>query len=420
MSNQQKVSTYVGLFSTYAQAWHDGQPRFHPPFAIPSYVGTTPTPTMANKKAKGGGKKKGKGGGGGGKKKQVTSADKGNGSSASPIDNSKCAICEEVRSSWKSDFAFSTMSCCGHSVCKACMDKASAKKLEEITTKAAEMKAPSSTTDNSDDDDNSPSPPQKAQPAKQTCIVCDMPVTNDSKERIKRLLTLAMDKKHPIAQYLLAKEGLDGNLRGDPTKWLVKAAEGGYPPAMTGLADLYRTGDFGVEQSYVKAKAWYEKALLRGDYAPALYEIACMYRDVVDDEETCYSYMRKAADDDYPLAMQDLAVYLCSRGDDDLLDESLKIFRRASEMQVGAPAIFKDPKYKEAIVGCQYMAASLIMLCAGDDADPVPAEALRWAKAASMNGHKQAKVTLDDMKSSIALSDMMSKKKMTVPSVKTK
>ena len=112
---------------------------------------------MANKKAKGGGKKKGKGGGGGGKKKHVTSADNGNvgGSSASLIDNSKCAICEEVRSSWKSDFAFSTMSCCGHSVCKACMDKASAKKLEEITTKAAEMKAPSSTTDNSDDDDNS-------------------------------------------------------------------------------------------------------------------------------------------------------------------------------------------------------------------------------------------------------------------------
>ena len=379
---------------------------------------------MANKKAKGGGKKKGKGGGGGGKKNQVSSADNGNGgSSASPIDNSKCAMCEEAisQSSWKSDFAFTTMSCCGLSVCKACMDMASAKKLEEVTTKAAKMKAPSSSTDNSDDDDNSPSPPKQAQPPiKQTCIVCDMPVTNDSKERIKRLLTLAMDKKHPISQYLLAKEGFDGNLKGAPTKWLIKAAEGGYHPAMTALADLYRTGDFGVEQSYVKAKAWYEKALLKGDYAPALYEIACMYRDVVDDEETCYSYMRKAADDDYPLAMQDLAVYLCSRGDDNLLDESLEIFRRAAEMQVGAPAIFKDPKYKEAIVGCQYMTASLIMLCAGDDADPVPAEALRWAKAASMNGHKQAKITLDDMESSIALSDMMSKKKIPVKSVTTK
>lgn len=373
---------------------------------------------MANKKGKGGGKKKGKGGGGGGKKKQATSADNGNGGwPASPIDNSKCALCEEAvsQSSWKSDFAFTTMSCCGLTVCKACVDRASTKKLEEITAEAAEMKAPSSSSDNKNDDDNSPSPPKKVQPpVKQTCIVCDVPVTNDSKERIKRLLTLAMDKKHPISQYLLAKEGLDGNLRGDPTKWLIKAAEAGHPPAMTKLADLYRTGDCGVEQSYAKAREWYEKALLKGNYAPALYELACMYRDVVDDVETCYSYMQEAADDEYPLAMQDLAVYLCSRGDEDLLDESLEIFRRAAEMQIGDPAIFQDPKYKEAVVGCQYMTASLIMLCAGDD-DPVPAEALRWARAASMNGHKQAKVILQDMEETLALSQMMSKKKITVP-----
>ena len=78
-------------------------------------------------------------------------------------------------------------------------------------------------------------PKRPSLPSNKPVLSGDMPVTNDSKERIKRLLTLAMDKKHPISQYLLAKEGLDGNLKGAPTKWLIKAAEGGLPSCHDGI-----------------------------------------------------------------------------------------------------------------------------------------------------------------------------------------
>ena len=58
-------------------------------------------------------------------------------------------------------------------------------------------------------------------------------------------------------------------------EWYEKAADKGYPPAMTGLGLLYENGH-GVAQDYAKAREWYEKAADKGK-AIAMYDLGVLY-----------------------------------------------------------------------------------------------------------------------------------------------
>ena len=87
-------------------------------------------------------------------------------------------------------------------------------------------------------------------------------------------------------------------------EWFEKAAENGNEYAMFQIGFLYENGN-GVEQSYSKAKEWYEKAA-EHDHATAMLRIGYLYKDgngVEKDHGKAEEWFRKAADYDNAVAM---------------------------------------------------------------------------------------------------------------------
>ena len=90
--------------------------------------------------------------------------------------------------------------------------------------------------------------------------------------------------------------------------WCTRAATRGADSSQVLLAEMYRNGQ-GVETDDAKALRWYQAAAAQGHQHALLmlYFIYSEGRGVPADREKALTYLRRAADAQYPPAVQELA-----------------------------------------------------------------------------------------------------------------
>jgi hypothetical protein len=130
-------------------------------------------------------------------------------------------------------------------------------------------------------------------------------------EEARRLFFSAAEKNCPEAEYNLADIYFQEKNQVAGMKWLKKAAESQYPPALCRLAVILETGA-GAAKNPEAAKELFLKAAQSG-YAPAQYKMALLSGK---NEEAGLSWIKKAAERSYIPAMNRLAE-TCLKGVDD-------------------------------------------------------------------------------------------------------
>ena len=125
--------------------------------------------------------------------------------------------------------------------------------------------------------------------------------------------------KNPLAAHdlgVILLKGMGCQADGDEAqRWFQKALAGFQQVASTEKKPAYfqyRVGKmyamgYGVEQDYLQAARWYERAVQHDSYPFASYALGCLYlrgQGVEQDREKGLEYIRQAAEQDHPGAMR--------------------------------------------------------------------------------------------------------------------
>lgn len=140
------------------------------------------------------------------------------------------------------------------------------------------------------------------------------------------------------AQYWYGRIILESSGRlGAPAeglKWIEKAAEEGMADACAVLAQIFVTGQFGIEKDHQKALELYMKAAEQGSI-DALFSLGALYgggHDVEEDLPKAQEYFEKAAHAGHALSQMMLGNYLLSgRGGRKDQQEAMQWIERAAE-----------------------------------------------------------------------------------------
>jgi len=182
---------------------------------------------------------------------------------------------------------------------------------------------------------------QTADHLKQQCHHCSKPIPKTEKVQIERLREW-VDKGKAWAQMLMAQMYREGEcgVEQSYSKALVlyeKAADQGDPDAAYGLACLYENGDGVVVQSYTKAAALFTSLVDLG-HVHAMVNLALLYRDgqgVAQSSTKAVEFLTMAADEGHVGAMYSLGnLYREGQGvaqSTELAHEWFEKFEKAAE-----------------------------------------------------------------------------------------
>jgi hypothetical protein len=141
-----------------------------------------------------------------------------------------------------------------------------------------------------------------------------------------RWLRKAAKQGWTAAQTLLGWCYAGGNGVGkdmaEAMQWYSAAAEAGDTDAMCSLADIYSSGEPGIEQNSQAMLSWYEKAANQG-HPKAQYMLGKLLADgklVAQNDEAAFQWLTLAISNDSELAQKELAL-LTARLDSDTLQQ---------------------------------------------------------------------------------------------------
>lgn len=96
----------------------------------------------------------------------------------------------------------------------------------------------------------------------------------------------------------------EGPALAEAMQWLIRAAEGGYLPAMTDLGGIYLEGGKGVKRNGAEALKWFTRAAEQGNKEAYVFMGTILYFgiDMPADPDRAVEYWQKAADAGIPEA----------------------------------------------------------------------------------------------------------------------